>query len=308
MNSSTVREFILLGLTDNPQLEILFFCLFFVTYLLTVTGNMVIIAITLKDHRLSTPMYFFLRHFAVLEIGFTTCITPKALANMATGHKKISLSGCFTQFFLYFVLGATEFFLLAVMSFDRYVAICNPLRYSAIMNGRICSLLVFGSWLGGFLLILGPAAALFHMPFCGPNIVNHFFCDKGPLIKLVCIDTSLLDLVYFIAAIFILSGTLTVNVVSYINIISSVISIPSGKGRQKAFSTCASHIIVVSLTYGSCMFMYIKPKGTNEFNFSKSVAVLNTIVSPLLNPFIYCLRNKQVQGALKTAFRQSIEF
>ncbi|XP_015270268.1 PREDICTED: olfactory receptor 49-like [Gekko japonicus] len=303
MNSSRVREFILLGFTDNHELEIFLFSLFFGTYLLTVMGNTVIITITLRDRRLHTPMYFFLRHFAVLEIGFTSSITPKALANMVTGHRTISLSGCFLQFFVYFVLGATEFFLLAVMSFDRYVAICNPLRYTTIMNGRICSLLVSCSWVAGFLLILGPAITLFYMPFCGPNIVNHFFCDKGPLMKLVCIDTTLLDLAYFITAVFILTGTLTVNVLSYVNIVSSILRIPSGTGRQKAFSTCASHIVVVSLTYGSCIFMYVKPKGASEFSFSKSVAVLNTIVSPLLNPFIYCLRNKQVQDALKAAFR-----
>nr|XP_056720037.1 olfactory receptor 49-like [Euleptes europaea] len=308
MNSTMVREFILSGFTDNRELEIFIFFMLLGTYILTIMGNMVIIVITLVDHHLYTPMYFFLRHFAVLEIGFTTSTIPKALANMAMGHKSISVSGCFIQFFVYFVLGTTEFFLLAVMSVDRYLAICNPLRYSTIMHSQVCSLLVLCSWLGGILLILGPAVVLFQMPFCGSNTINHFFCDNGPLIKLACIDTSLLELMDFLIATLSLIGTLTVTIISFVNIVSTILSIPSSTGRQKAFSTCASHITVVSITYGSCIFMYIKPQGTSKFNFSKSVAILNVVVSPLLNPFIYCLRNKQVQDALRTVCRQGVGF
>ncbi|XP_060111813.1 olfactory receptor 6E1-like [Heteronotia binoei] len=300
MNSTMVKEFILLGFTDNRKLEIFLFLVLFGMYILTIMGNLAIIVITSVDRHLYTPMYFFLRHFAILEIGFTTSIIPNTLANMAMGHKRISISGCFSQSFLYFVFGTTEFFLLAVMSVDRYVAICNPLRYSTIMHGQVCSLLVLCSWLGGFLLILGPAVALFLMPFCGPNTINHFFCDSGPLIKLACIDTSLLELMDFLIATISLIGTLTVTIVSYVNIVSSILHISSSTGRQKAFSTCASHITVVSITYGSCIFMYIKPQGNSKFNFSKSVAILNVVVSPFLNPFIYCLRNKQVQDALRT--------
>ncbi|XP_015270257.1 PREDICTED: olfactory receptor 49-like [Gekko japonicus] len=308
MNSTTVREFILLGFTQNRKLEIFIFLIILWTYILTIMGNMVIIVITLVDHHLYTPMYFFLRHFAILEIGFTTSIIPKTLANMARGHKRISISGCFSQSFLYFVFGTTEFLLLAVMSVDRYMAICNPLRYSTIMHSQVCSLLVLCSWLGGFLLILGPAVALFQMPFCGPNTINHFFCDNGPLIKLACIDTSLLELLDFLIATISVIGTLTVTIVSYVNIVSSILRIPSSTGRQKAFSTCASHITVVSLTYGSCIFMYIKPQGNGEVNFSKPVAILNVVISPFLNPFIYCLRNKQVQDALRTLCRRGVEF
>ncbi|XP_066486626.1 olfactory receptor 6E1-like [Tiliqua scincoides] len=303
-NCTTEGNFILLGFTNNHQLKIILFLLLFCTYLLTIMGNMVIIIITLVDPHLDTPMYFFLRHFAFLEIGFTNTIIPKTLANMALGQKTISLPGCFTQAFLYFVLATTEFFLLAVMSFDRYVAICNPLRYSTIMNGQICSLLVLCSWVWGLLLIVGPAVALFQMPFCGPNIINHFFCDSGPLIKLASADTSLLELIDFPIATFSVLGTLAVNVVSYINIVTTIMRIPSATGRKKAFSTCAFHIIVVSITYGSCIFLYIKPLGTSHLDFRKPVAVLNTIVSPLLNPFIYCLRNKQVHDALRTLFRK----
>ncbi|XP_054850374.1 olfactory receptor 6C74-like [Eublepharis macularius] len=306
MNRTMVREFILLGFTDNHEFEIFIFVVLFGTYILTVMENMIIIMITLVDHHLYTPMYFFLRHFALLEIGLTTSVIPKTLANMAMGCRSISKNGCLTQSFLYFVFGTTEFFLLAVMSVDRYVAICNPLRYPTIMHSQVCSLLVLGSWLAGFIWILGPGVGLMLMPFCGPNTINHFFCDNGPLIKLACFDTTLLEIADFLTATLSLIGTLTITIVSYVNIVSSILSIPSSAGRQKAFSTCASHITVVSITYGSCIFMYVKPKGSSQFNFSKSVAILNTVVSPFLNPFIYCLRNKQVQDALRAAFKHGV--
>ncbi|XP_044282157.1 olfactory receptor 49-like [Varanus komodoensis] len=302
-NITMVREFILLGFTHDFRLAILLFLLLSITYILTLMGNTMIIVITLMNHQLHTPMYFFLRHFAILEVGFTTTVIPKALANIALGHKTISLQGCFTQSFLYFVLGTMEFILLAVMSMDRYLAICNPLHYPAIMTDRTCSWLVLCSWVGGLLLIMGPSAILFHMPFCGPNTINHFFCDSGPLIKLVCVDTSLLEFIDLLTATLSLFGSLAINIVSYANIISTIFHIPSTTGRQKAFSTCVSHITVVSITYGSCIFMYIKPSGAGKIDLSKAAAVLNTVVSPLLNPFIYCLRNKQVQGALRDTFR-----
>ncbi|XP_066486615.1 olfactory receptor 6E1-like [Tiliqua scincoides] len=307
-NRTTVKEFILLGFAGSRAFQISLCLLLFSSYLLTIIGNVVIIAITLLNRQLYTPMYFFLRHVAVVEIGYTSVVIPKTLANMATGYKTISFSGCFTQSFLYFVLGTTEFFLLAVMSIDRYVAICNPLHYSTIMNSQICSLLVLCSWVGGFLLIMGPAIQLFQMPFCGLNIIDHFFCDSGPLLKLACADTSLLELADFLIATLSLLGTLAVNLVSYVKITTTVMRVPSAAGRKKAFSTCVSHIIVVSITYGSCIFMYLKPKGITELDFSKVVAILNTIVAPLLIPFIYCLRNKQVQDALRAVFRKFVGF
>ncbi|KAM6449159.1 olfactory receptor 6E1-like [Liasis olivaceus] len=307
-NRTIIKEFILLGLTDNHQFEVVLFLLLFGIYLLTLIGNILIILITLLNAQLHSPMYFFLRHVAWVDIGYTSTIIPKALANIATGSKSISLVGCFIQFFLYFVLGTTEFLLLAAMSADRYVAICNPLRYSTIMNGQICSLLVFSCWAGGLSLILVPSISLFQMPFCGPNIINHFFCDSGPLLKLACVDTRLLELIGFLTAIFSLLGTLSVNIVSYVKIISTILCIPSTTGRKKTFSTCASHMTVVSIAYSSCIFMYINPKGTNELDFSKIVALLNTVVAPLLIPIIYCLRNRQMQVALRAELKQWIGF
>lgn len=308
-NSTTVREFILLGLTNNQQIAVGLFLILLGIYLLTLIGNMLIIIITLVNAQLCSPMYFFLRHVAWIEIGYISSIIPKTLANIATGNKSISLAGCFVQMFLHFFLGTTEFLLLATMSVDRYIAICKPLHYTIIMNEQICSLLVLCCWIGGLSLILVPSILFFQMPFCGPNnIINHFFCDNGALIKLSCVDTSLLELINFVIATFSLLGTLSVNIVSYVKIISTILRIPSTTGRKKTFSTCASHMTVVSITYSSCVFMYIRPKGSSKLDFNKMIALLNTVMAPLLIPFIYCLRNRQVQDALRTELRQWIEF
>ncbi|XP_010987750.3 olfactory receptor 6E1 [Camelus dromedarius] len=299
-NLTTVTEVILLGLSDACELQMLIFLGLLLTYLLTLLGNLLIVVITLMDRRLHTPMYYFLRNFVVLEIWFTSVIFPKMLTNILTGHKTISLAGCLLQSFLYFFLGTTEFFLLAVMSFDRYVAICNPLRYVTIMNKRVCVQLVLCSWMTGFLVIIIPSLIIFQQPFCGPNVINHFFCDNFPLLELICADTSLIELLGFIMANLSLLGTLSVTATCYGHILHTILHIPSAKERQKAFSTCSSHITVVSLFYGSCIFMYVRSgKGSHGEDRNKVVALLNTVVTPMLNPFIYTLRNKQVQQVFK---------
>ncbi|XP_003474357.1 olfactory receptor 6E1-like [Cavia porcellus] len=302
-NRTTVTEIVLLGLSDACELQMLIFLGLLLTYLLTLLGNLLIIVITLLDSRLHTPMYYFLRNFAVLEIWFTSVIFPKMLTNILTGHRTISLPACLLQDFLYFFLGTTEFFLLAVMSFDRYVAICNPLRYATIMSKRLCVQLVLSAWMTGLLLILVPTFIVCQQPFCGPNIINHFFCDSFPLLELICADTSLIELLGFVTANCILLGTLAVTATCYGHILHTILHIPSAKERQKAFSTCSSHITVVSLFYGSCIFMYIRSgKGGQGEDQNKVVALLNTVVTPVLNPFIYTLRNKQV----KQAFREQM--
>ncbi|XP_070584806.1 olfactory receptor 6E1-like [Erythrolamprus reginae] len=298
-NESRISEFILLGFTDIRILQLLFFVILLFFYFSTITGNAVIIILANIDNRLQTPMYFFLWNFSILEIGFTTAVTPQTLSHLLTGHKNVPYVGCIIQSFIYFHLGSTEFFLLAVMSYDRYLAICNPLRYPSIMQKNLCTLLVFCCWVGSFLLIIGPFVIFLQLPMCNSNILDHFFCDNTPLMKLLCGDTRFLELFGFITAAFSLLGTLSISVASYINIIKTILIIPSATGRKKAISTCASHFIVVFITYGSCIFLYISPPQAHKAGFGKIVAIFNTIVSPLLNPFIYSLRNHQVQEALK---------
>ncbi|XP_074019142.1 olfactory receptor 6E1-like [Numenius arquata] len=293
-----VKNFILVGFSAGSKLQIFIFVVLLIIYISIIIGNLVIVTISIVDRGLHVPMYYFIWNFSLLEIGFTSSVIPKVLFNLASGEKTISVTSCFVQCFLYFVFGMTEFLLLAAMSIDRYVAICYPLSYSTIMSNGLCSLLVLGSWGLSFALLIGPSIVVFQLPFCNQNI-NHFFCDSAPLVKLSCIETAVLDLVNFSVTVFSLLGTLIITVLSYANIISTILHIPSASGRQKAFSTCASHLIVVFMSYGSCIFIYVKPMHMGELDISKGVAVLNTVVSPLLNPFIFSLRNRQVQEALQ---------
>ncbi|XP_070592925.1 olfactory receptor 9A2 [Erythrolamprus reginae] len=243
-------------------------------------------------------MYFFLGNLSLLEIFFTSAIVPKMLTNLLAKKKTISFSSCIAQCHFYFFLGSTELLLLSVMSIDRYVAICNPLRYPIIMNSHVCISMVISCWVGGFLHILWPTVVISQLPFCGPNVINHFFCDSTPLLKLSYSDTQLIELVVLLAS-FMLVGTLLLITVSYIYIISTVLRIPSAIGRRKAFSTCASHITVVAIYYGSSIFMYAQPAQSSSLEFNKVVAVLTAVVTPLLNPLIYSLRNEKVWEALK---------
>ncbi|XP_046500723.1 olfactory receptor 6C4-like [Equus quagga] len=296
-NQTILKEFILLGLTDSPEIQLVIFILLFLTYIFSIIGNLTIITLTLLDSHLQTPMYFFLRNFSLLEISFTSTFTPRLLISIPTGNKSISFAGCFTQYFFAIFLGATEFYLLAAMSYDRYMAICKPLHYATIMSNRVCTQLVLGSWLGGFLIIVSPIILTSQLDFCASNVLNHY--DYGPLIEISCSDTRVLELVDFILAVVTLVVTLVLVILSYTNIIWTILKIPSAQQRKKAFSTCSSHMIVISLSYGSCIFMYIKPSAKEGVAFNKGVAVLNTSVAPLLNPFIYTLRKKQVKQGFR---------
>ncbi|XP_003342216.2 olfactory receptor 6C4-like [Monodelphis domestica] len=298
-NLTTLTDFILLGLTDAPELQVVLFLFLFLTYMLSIFGNLTIITLTLMDSHLQTPMYFFLRNFSILEIFFTSVFTPRLLYSISTGSKTISFLLCFSQYFFAIFLGATEFYLLAAMSYDRYVAICKPLHYTTIMSSKVCMLLVLCSWLTGFFISLSAVLMANGLNFCSSNIINHYYCDTTPLLKLSCSDTSLTELVDSLLAVLTLLITLVFVLLSYANIISTILRFPSAQQRKKAFSTCSSHMIVISLSYGSCIFMYIKPSAKDDVSFNKGVAVLNTSISPLLNPFIYTLRNKQVIQAFK---------
>ncbi|KAM6215020.1 olfactory receptor 6C4-like [Rhynchocyon petersi] len=305
-NQTSLTEFILLGFTDNPQFQVMISIFLFLTYILSVMGNLTIITLTLLDSNLQTPMYFFLRNFSFLEISFTTIFIPRFLSSILTGNNTISFAGCFTQYFFAIFLGATEFYLLAAMSYDRYVAICKPLHYMTIMSNRVCTQLVLCSWLSGFLIILCPIILTSQLDFCASNVLNHFFCDYGPLMEISCSDTSLLELIDFILAIVTLVITLVLVILSYTYIIKTIMKIPSAQQRKKAFSTCSSHMIVISISYGSCIFIYIKPSAKEGVDFNKGVGVLMTSVAPLMNPFIYTLRNQQVKQAFKDMVKKIV--
>ncbi|XP_055971471.1 olfactory receptor 6C76-like isoform X2 [Sorex fumeus] len=298
-NQTSVKEFILLGLTDDKDLNVLIFIFLFLTYILSVTGNLTIITLTLLDSQLKTPMYFFLRNFSVLEISFTTVCIPRFLVSILTGDRTIPYNACLTQVFFFLLLGSTEFFLLTAMSYDRYVAICKPLHYTTIMNNRVCNQLVFSSWLIGFLIIFPPVIMGLQLDFCDSNIIDHFTCDSSPMLLLSCTDTAVLELMGFILAVFTLMVTLALVILSYAFILKTILRIPSAEQRKKAFSTCSSHMIVVSISYGSCIFMYVKTSAKEGVALTKGIAVLNTSVAPMLNPFIYSLRNQQVKQSFK---------
>uniref|UniRef100_A0A8C3WEC2 Olfactory receptor n=1 Tax=Catagonus wagneri TaxID=51154 RepID=A0A8C3WEC2_9CETA len=298
-NHSVQTEFILLGLTDDPVLQVVIFLSLFVTYLLSVTGNLTVIILTLLDSHLKTPMYFFLRNFSFLEISFTTACIPRFLMSLVTKDRTISYMNCMAQLFFFIFLGVTEFYLLAAMSYDRYAAICKPLHYTTIMSKKVCYQLVLSSWATGFLIIFPPVILGLRLEFCDSNVIDHFICDSSPILRISCSDTHFLELMSFFLAVVTLMLTLTLLSLSYGCIIKTVLRFPSAQQRTKAFSTCSSHMIVVSISYGSCIFMYIKPSANDRVTLSKGVAVLNTSVAPLLNPFIYTLRNQQVKQAFK---------
>lgn len=298
-NHTSVNEFILLGLTDDPELNVLIFLFLFFTYILSITGNLTIITLTLIESHLKTPMYFFLRNFSFLEISFTTVCIPRFLVSIVTGDRTISYHSCMAQVFFFILLGATEFFLLTAMSYDWYVAIWKPLHYTTIMNSRICNQLVVSSWLAGFLIIFPPVIMGLQLDFCDSNIIDHFTCDSSPMLLISCTDTAFLELMAFFLATFMLMVTLTLVILSYAFILKTILRIPSAEQRKKAFSTCSSHIIVVSISYGSCIFMYVKTSAKEGGALTKGIAVLNTSVAPMLNPFIYSLRNQQVKESFK---------
>ncbi|XP_020948777.1 olfactory receptor 6C75-like [Sus scrofa] len=281
-NHSVQTEFVLLSLTDDPVWQIVIFLSLSVTYMLSVTGNLTIIILTLLDSHLKTPMCFFLRNFSFLEISFTTSCIPRFLKSLVTKDRTISYMSCMAQLFFYFFLGVTEFYLLAAMSYDRYAAICKPLHYTTIMSSKVCYQLVLSSWATGFLLIFPPMILALKLEFCDSNVIDHFICDSSPILQISCSDTHFLELMSFLLAVVTLMVTLTLVILSYGSIIKTILKSPSAQQRTKAFSTCSSHMIVVSISYGSCIFMYIKPSANGRVTLSKGVAVLHTSVAPFI--------------------------
>uniref|UniRef100_A0A8C9Q2N6 G-protein coupled receptors family 1 profile domain-containing protein n=1 Tax=Spermophilus dauricus TaxID=99837 RepID=A0A8C9Q2N6_SPEDA len=300
-NRTTVHEFILEGFPAVQHLGHIFFLIHLLAYLTSIMGNMLIIMIIWADHRLQTPMYFFLSNFSFIECCLITSVIPKLLTIFLSGRQTISFAACFTQDFICLFLGATVFFLLSVLSLDRYLAICKPLHYPTIMNPRTCYLLVTSCLALGFFFMVVPVAMLSQLTFCGPNIIPHFFCDFGPLTNLSCSDTRSIEILFFNLAFFVLGSSLVITIIAYSNIIVTVMRLPSAKERQRAFSTCSSHLLVLSLMYVSCVFIYVKPNQASRLDSNREAALVNTVVTPLLNPLIYTLRNKQVHQALRDA-------
>ncbi|XP_044082334.1 olfactory receptor 6C2-like [Neovison vison] len=293
-NHSAATMFILLGFTNDPQLETFIFIFLFISYMLSVIGNLTIISLILVDSHLKTAMYFFLQNFSFLEISFTTACVPPYLYAISSGDRTITIKACFSQIFFIVLFAATDFFLLAVMSYDRYVAICKPLYYVTIMDSRVCRNLILCCWVSGLLIILPPLGLSVHLDFCD-SVIDHFYCDASPLLKNSCSDTWSIEQLVIVCAVLTFIMTLVCIVLSYIYIVRTILRLPSVQQRKKAFSTCSSHMIVVSITYGSCIFIYVKPSAKDEVAINKAVSVLAVSVAPLLNPFIYTLRNKQVK-------------
>ncbi|CAM2095152.1 unnamed protein product [Caretta caretta] len=305
-NQTPIVEFILLGFGNVPELQPLLFLVFLVIFIVTVAGNILIIALVVTDQHLHIPMYFFLGNLSCLETCYTSTILPRLLASLLTGDRSISVKGCILQLYLFGVMSSTECLLLMAMSYDRYVAICNPLRYAALMNGRVCFQLVAGSWISSFVGCAIVDIFFFRLTFCNSKEIDHFFCDFSPMIKLSCDDTQTLQLVTFtISAI----GTLVpclLTLTSYICIIATILRIPSTTGRQKAFSTCSSHLIVVSVFYGTLITVYVAPTANTPTVLHKLFSVFYTVLTPMINPVIYSLRNKEVNESLRKAILKLI--
>ncbi|XP_030042427.1 olfactory receptor 5V1-like [Microcaecilia unicolor] len=298
-NQSVVTEFILLGLTNSHENEIILFGVFSIIYLSTLLGNMLIIVTVSLFSYFNTPMYFFLRSLSLLDICFTSTIVPKMLVNFLVQVKTISFFGCVAQLYCFIALGGVECLLLAVMAYDRYVAICKPLHYTAIMSRRVCVLLTAAVWALACLNSLAHTVFTFRLPFCRSNQINHFFCDIPPMLELACADTHINEIVVYSSGGSVIIGSFLFTLLSYFYIISAIIKIRSSDGRLKAFSTCASHLTVVSMFNGTIIFTYIRPTSTYSLDQDRVIPVFYGIVTPLLNPIIYSLRNKEIHRALR---------
>ncbi|XP_037377430.1 olfactory receptor 10AG1-like [Talpa occidentalis] len=298
-NLTRLMEFVLLDFVEVPHLQWFLFTLFLAIYIIILLGNSTIFLITKVDPTLQTPMYIFLGNFSFLEICYVSATLPRMLTNLWSQRRTISFVACATQMCCVLVLGATECFLLAVMAYDRYVAICNPLHYPLVMNHKFCVQLVAGSWVSGIPVQIGQTYQIFSLPFCNSNRVNHFFCDIPPILKLACGDTLVNQMMVYIVAVLFVTVPFLLILVSYGKIVSTILKLPSATSRAKAFSTCSSHLIVVVLFFGSATITYLRPKSNHSAGTDKLLSLFYTILTPMFNPLIYSLRNKDVIMALR---------
>ncbi|XP_012509767.1 PREDICTED: olfactory receptor 2D3-like [Propithecus coquereli] len=301
-NQTYVTEFILLGLSSDHQTQILLFVIFLIIYLLTVLGNLLIILLIHVDARLHTPMYFLLKNLSFTDLCFSTTIVPQLLFHLTVMRKTISFTRCFIQMGFFLIMGCTESSLLAAMSYDHYVAVCKPLRYSTLMTQSICVQLVIGSWASGAFVSLVDTTFTLFLPYQGQNIINHYFCEPPALLKLASVDIYSTEMAIFAMGVIILLGPVSLILFSYGNIISTVIQIQSGKGRLKVISTCSSHFIVVFFFYGSMIFTYMQPNSKKMNEGDKVISVFYSVITSMMNPFIYSLRNKDVKEAFRKVF------
>ncbi|XP_006107454.1 olfactory receptor 7A10-like [Myotis lucifugus] len=301
-NDTLISEFLLLGFSEEPELQPLIFGLFLSMYLITVLGNLFIILAVSSDSHLHTPMYFFLSNLSLVDICFTSTTVPKMLVNFQTQSKAITYAGCITQLYFFLLFGGLDDFLLAVMAYDRYVGICHPLHYMVIMNPRLCGLLVLMSWVIGVLNSLLQSLIVLPLSFCTDLEIPNFFCELKEVVQLACSDTFLNNMVMYFVAVLLAGGPLAGILYSYSKIVSSICTISSAQGKYKAFSTCASHLSVVSLFYGTILGVYLISAATHSSHSSIAASVMYTVVTPMLNPFIYSLRNRDIKRALKGFF------
>uniref|UniRef100_A0A6J0UQR0 Olfactory receptor n=1 Tax=Pogona vitticeps TaxID=103695 RepID=A0A6J0UQR0_9SAUR len=301
-NETAITEFILLGLSSNPEAQMLLFTLFLIFYLVALVGNVLILLIINLDRRLHNPMYFFLGNLSVVDIGYTTSTVPKMLMNYLSQDKRISLAGCLSQMYFFISFGGVECLLLGVMAYDRYAAICHPLHYNVLMSPKICASLAGASWILGLSNSGVHAGMMSRLSFCKNNIIQHFFCDIPPLFQLSCSDTMPNQIATFVVGGGVIMGSFLVTLVSYVYIVVAILRIRTKEGRRKAFSTCASHLTVVNIYFGTIIFTYIRPNTTYSQEQDRVLPVLYGILTPMLNPIIYSLRNKDVQGVLRKIF------
>ncbi|XP_027276981.1 olfactory receptor 8H3-like [Cricetulus griseus] len=297
-NCTNHPDFILMGLTDSKEIQLVLSVLFLLIYMVTVLGNIGMMLIICLDVHLHTPMYFFLFHLSFVDLSYSTAITPKTLENLLTSNKSISFIDCFTQMYIFIFLAGVECFLLSSMAYDRYIAICKPLHYTVIMSSRCCLAFLTGSYMTGAVDSSVTVLSMITLHFCKSNVIHHFYCDTSPLLSLSCSDTHIVETIIFIFAGCTVLGSLITVSASYVSILSTILNINSTSGKQKAFSTCASHLLGVTVFYSTLIFTYLKPRESYSLGKDQIASIFYTILIPMLNPFIYSLRNKEVKGAV----------
>ncbi|KAM5129431.1 olfactory receptor 5AR1-like [Mantella aurantiaca] len=306
INQTSPERFILLGLSNVPYLQVICVLVFFVMYIITLSGNFLLIIVVRINPKLHTPMYFFLCNLSIIDIGFSSTIVPKIIINTLAKDRSISLVECAMQMFFHLGLGATECIILAVMAYDRFAAICRPLHYNTIMNKTLCISLAAGAWSMCFLNSAIHVILTFQLPYCKSHHVHHFFCEVPPFLRMSCRDTLLNEIGMYISAGILGMSSFCLTLISYVHIISTILKIRSSEGRHKVFSTCGSHMTVVTLYYGTLLFMYLRPRSTYSPEIDKTLSILYTVVTPMLNPMVYSMRNEDVKNTVKRTHTNNV--